>query len=185
MIKTISMVTNIVEAIQKNLGYQPLRKVDPNSQEIKGAKKMTSAEKLPQAAIPAVLAAMIKFSDGRDGINLLSDNKNNNWLGRIYCGKEQDAIKKVAEYAGVTGEEAQRHMENIASEAVRIARDFVKTPDSEKLRSFMNSQRHSILSHLPASMKMGDVLNEETFDDRTNKMEGPVSSFLHRIEDIL
>jgi hypothetical protein len=76
-------------------------------------------------------------------------------------------------------------MENIASEAVRIARDFVKTPDSEKLRSFMNSQRHSILSHLPASMKMGDVLNEETFDDRTNKMEGPVSSFLHRIEDIL
>jgi hypothetical protein len=49
----------------------------------------------------------------------------------------------------------------------------------------MNSQRHSILSHLPAAMKMGDVLNEETFDDRTNKMEGPVSSFLHRIEDIL
>jgi hypothetical protein len=179
------MVTNLVEAIQKNLGYQPLKKVDPNTQEIKDAKKMSPGEKLPQAAIPAVLAAMIKYSDGTDGINLLSDNNNKNWLGTIEGGKEQDAIKKVAEYAGVTPDEAKRHMENISSEAVRIVKDLVKTPDSEKLRSFMNSQRHSILSHLPASMKMGDVLNEETFDDRTNKMEGPVSSFLHRIEDIL
>jgi len=179
------MVTNLVEAIQKNLGYQPLKKVDPNTQEIKDAKKMSPGEKLPQAAIPAVLAAMIKYSDGTDGINLLSDNNNKNWLGTIYCGKEKDAIKKVADYAAVTSDEAKRHMENISSEAVRIVKDSVKTPDSEKLRSYMNSQRHSILSHLPAAMKIGDVLNEETFDDRTNKMEGPVSSFLHRIEDIL
>jgi hypothetical protein len=179
------MVTNLVEAIQKNLGYQPLKKVDPNTQEIKDAKKMSPGEKLPQAAIPAVLAAMIKYSDGTDGIKLLSDNNNKDWLGTIEGGKEQDAIKKVAEYAGVTPDEAKRHMENISNEAVRIIKDLMKTPDSEKLRSFMNSQRHSILSHLPASMKMGDVLNEETFDDRTNKMEGPVSSFLHRIEDIL
>ena len=179
------MVTNIIEAIEKNLGYKPLKKVDPNTQEIKDAGKMTPEEKLPQAAVPAVLAAMIKFSDGQDGITLLTNNENKNWLGTIYCGKEQDAVKKVSEYAGVPADEAQRHMENIANEAVKIAKDFVKTPDSEKLRSLMNSQRHSILSHLPAAMKMGDVLNEETFDDRTNKMEGPVSSFLHKIEDII
>ena len=179
------MVTNIVEAIEKNLGYQPLKKVDPNTQEIKDAQKMTPEEKLPQAAIPAVLAGMIKYSDGKDGISLLSNTENKNWLGTIYCGKEQDAVRKVSEYAGVPAVDVQQHMERIANEAVRIVNDVVKTPDSEKLRSFMNSQRHSILSHLPASMKMGDVLNEETFDDRTNKMEGPVSSFLHKIEDII
>src|SRR5258708_34376951 len=81
--KTISMVTNLVEVIQKNLGYQPLKKVDPNTQEIKKANKMSSEQKLPQAAIPAVLAAMIKYSDGKDGISLLSDNENKNWLGTI------------------------------------------------------------------------------------------------------
>ena len=75
------MVTNLVDAIQKNLGYPPLEKVDPNSQEIKGAKKMSPAQKLPQAAIPAVLAAMIKYSDGTDGVNLLTQNENRNWLG--------------------------------------------------------------------------------------------------------
>ena len=179
------MVTNIVEAIQQKLGYQPLKKVDPNTQEIKEANKMSAEEKLPQAAVPAVLAAMIKFSDGKDGVTLLSANDNSNWLQTIYCGKEDEAVTKVADYAGVNPEEARAQMENIAREGVHIAREFVKTPDPEKLRSFMNSQRHSILSHLPAAMKLGDVLNEETFDDRTNKMEGPVSSFLHKIEDIL
>jgi ribosomal protein L7/L12 len=177
------MVTNLVDAIQKNLGYPPLGKVDPNSQEIKGAKKMSSAQKLPQAAIPAVLAAMIKYSDGTDGINLLTLHENRNWLGTFYSRKEKEAIKKVADYAGVGMDEAQRNMEDISNEAVRLVRESVKNADAEKLRSYMNSQRHSILSHLPAVLKIGDTLNEETFDDRTNKMEGPVSSFLHKIEN--
>lgn len=177
------MVTDIVDAIQKNLGYPPLEKVDPNSQEIKGAKKMSSAQKLPQAAIPAVLAAMIKYSDGTDGINLLTSHENRNWLETFYCGKENDAIKKVANYAGVSPDEAQRNMEDISTEAVRLVNDSVKNGNAEKLRSYMNSQRHTILSHLPAVLKIGDTLNEETFDDRTNKMEGPVSSFLHKIEN--
>jgi hypothetical protein len=177
------MVTNLLDAIQKNLGYPPLERVDPNSQEIKGAKKMSSAQKLPQAAIPAVLAAMIKYSDGTDGINLLTLNENRNWLGTFYSGKENEAIKKVADYAGVATDEAQRNMEDISSEAVRLVKDSVKNADAEKLRSYMNSQRHTILSHLPAVLKIGDTLNEETFDDRTNKMEGPVSSFLHKIEN--
>jgi len=185
MSKTIFMVTNIVEAIQQKLGYPPLKKVDPNTQEIKDARKMSSGEKLPQAAIPAVLAAAIKYSDSNDGINLLTAEDNHNWLSTIYCGKENDAVQKVADYSGVTPDEARKHMENISNETVAIARSFIKSPDAEKLRSFMNSQRHSILSHLPASMKMGDILNEETFDDRTNKMEGPVSSFLHKIENII
>lgn len=179
------MVTNMVEAIQQKLGYRSLKKVNPNTQEIEGARKMSPEEKLPQAAIPSVLAAMIKYSDGKDGINLLAADENRSWLNTIYCGKENDAIQKVADYSGVNTDESRRHMENISDAAVKIVRGLVKTPDSEKLRSFMNSQRHSILSHLPAAMKMGDVLNEETFDDRTNKMEGPVSSFLHRIEDII
>lgn len=179
------MVTNIVDAVQQKLGYRPLKKVDPNTQEIKGAKKMSPEEKLPQAAIPAVLAATIKYSDGKDGINLLSENKNENWLNVIYGGKQNDAIQKVADYAGVSTDEARKHMEKISDATVTIVKDALKTPDAEKLRSFMNSQRHSILSHLPASMKMGDLLNEETFDDRTNKMEGPVSGFLHRIENII
>ena len=177
------MVTNLVDAIRTNLGYPPLEKVDPNSQEIKGAKKMSSKLKLPQAAIPAVLAGMIKYSDGPDGVNLLTVNENKNWLETFYSGKEKEVIKKVADYAGVSVDEAERNMEDISNEAVRVVKDTIKNPDAEKLRSYMNSQRHTILSHLPAVLKIGDTLNEETFDARTNKMEGPISTFLHKIEN--
>lgn len=179
------MATNIIEAIRKNLGYEPLKKVDPNMQEIEGKNKTAPGDKLSQAAVPAVLAAMIKYSDGPEGIKLLSNEENKDWLGTIYSGKENEAVKKVAQYAGVDENEAERHMENISDEAVKIIKQEITIPDAEKLRSFMNSQRHHVLSHLPASMKMGDILNEETFDDRTNKMEGPVSGFLHRIENII
>jgi len=30
---------------------------------------------------------------------------------------------------------------------------------------------------------MGDILNDDTLDDRTNKMEGPISNFMHSIEN--
>ena len=184
LIKRFCMVTNIVEAIQQKLGYAPLQKVDANSQEIKGVNKLSPEQKLRQAAVPAVLAAILKYSDGTEGINILK-NEQRPWVNTIYSGRQEDVIRKVAEYSGATPETAAHEMERICDEAVNFVRDSIKTPDPEKLRSFMNSQRHNILSHLPAAMKVGDVLNEETFDDRTNKMEGPVSGFLHRIENII
>jgi len=175
---------NLLETVQKDLGYEPLKKVDPNSQEIKSAGEMTPNQKLAQAAIPAVLAALIKYSDSPEGINLLT-GENKNWLKLIYQGKENFAAKQVAEYASVSEQDATNTMEKIAEESVSVVRQNLKNADAEKLRSYMNSQRHNILNHLPAALKIGDLLNEEVFDDRTNKMEGPVSSMMHKIENLL
>jgi len=175
---------DLLEAVQKNLGYEPLKKVDPNTQEIKDAREMTAEQKLAQAVIPSVLAALIKYSDSPEGINIMT-KENENWLNHIYQGKENYAVKQIADYAGVSEEDAEYTMEKITEESVSVVRQNVKNADAEKLRSYMNSQRHGILNHLPAALKMGDLLNEENFDDRTNKMEGPVSSFMHKIENLL
>lgn len=182
-IKTTVMITNLVETIQKNLNYQPLEKVDPNTQEIKDFKTMAPNQKLAQAAVPAVLAAMIKCSDTEKGITVLATNNQKDLLATIYNGKDDEAVKQVAEYASVSADDARKIMSNVSAETIKIVKDQIKDPDAEKFRTFMNAQRHSVLSHLPAALRMGDVLNEETFDDRTNKMEGPISGFLHRIED--
>lgn len=177
------MDSNIIETIRKNLGYDSLQKVDPNAQEVKASGKASPEQKLSQATIPTVLAGMIKLSDGTDGMQLFSDRKD--WLTLIYSGRESEVAKRVAEYAGVTPAEAHDEMVNVSAEAVQVVKNKIKIPDAEKLRSYMNSQRHAVLSHLPAAMKIGDLLKEDTFDDRTNKMEGPVSGFLHRIENII
>ena len=175
---------NLLETVQTKLGYEPLKKVDPNTQEINEVRNMTPDQKLAQAAIPAVLAGLIKYSDSPEGINIIRGD-NRNLLHQIYQGKEQYAVKQVAEYSGVSEEDTQTRMERISEESVSAVRQNVQTPDAEKLRSYMKSQRHVILNHLPAALKMGDLLNEENFDDRTNKMEGPVSSFMHKIENLL
>ena len=49
----------------------------------------------------------------------------------------------------------------------------------------MLTQRNNILPYLPAALQTGKLLNENTLDDRTNKMKGPVSNFVHSIESML
>lgn len=181
------MATNIIETIQKNLGYAPLQKVDPNSQEIKGGFEQPLADKLAQAAIPAVAAAVFKFTRTDEGCHqLFSGMTTQDSLSVIYGGKEQEAVEKVAHYAGVSTDQAEGHMENIADEAVKIVKDAAgKDKAPEKVKAYMNSQRHNILVYLPAALQLGDTLDDETVDDRTNKMEGPVSNFMHKIENVL
>jgi hypothetical protein len=45
----------------------------------------------------------------------------------------------------------------------------------------MHNQRNNILPFLPAELQMGELLHDNTLDDRTNKMEGPVSSIMRAI----
>lgn len=176
------MANNLVETIQKNLGLPPLQKIDPNIQEAKEKSIRQPKEKLSQAAIPAVLTALYTFTRTDKGCkSILANAGNGDSLGLIFQGKEAAGVDKVARYAGVESKEAESAMENIADEAIKIVRE---TGDSEeKIKTYMNGQRHNILVHLPAAMQLGDLLNEETLDDRTNKMEGPVSSFMHKIEN--
>src|SRR5436853_5471931 len=112
---------NLLENVQKNLGYEPLKKVDPNTQEIKEAGEMTAEQKLAQAAIPAVLAALIKYSDSPEGINIINGD-DANCLSRIYQEKENYAIKQIADYAGVPEDEARNHMGKICGEAMAVVR---------------------------------------------------------------
>ena len=181
------MATNIIETIQKNLDLPPLQKIDPNIQETKEKSLRSSREKLAQAAIPAVLAALYKFTrTDEDCQTIISNDANPDWLGTFFEGREKSAVDKVALYAGVTTEEAESVMEDIADESVNTLKNSIKPKLTvDIIRTFMDAQRHNILVYLPAALQMGDVLNDEAMDDRTNKMEGPVSGFMHRIENLL
>jgi hypothetical protein len=179
------MSTSLVEFIQKKLGYPPLQKVDPVDHEIKHESERTMREKLAQAAIPAVLASLYKFTRSEDGRNkILSNQAESNWLDTILEDKEKIAVDKVAHYAGVSPQIAEENMLLIAVEAVHAVREsVVNHPTHEAITKFMGDQRHAILVYLPAAMQLGALLNDDSLDDRTNKMEGPISSMMHSIEN--
>jgi hypothetical protein len=180
------MTNNLVETIQRNLQYPVLHKVDPNIQDVKN-RGTDSLELLAQAAIPAVLTGLYKLSRNDEGCTtIMIGDRVEDALGLIFHGKEEQLVEKIAQYADVSTNQAEGHLENISDESIRLVREMNSgKKDPKQLKHFMNDQRHNILVYLPAELHMGDLLKDETLDDRTNKMEGPVSNFMHKIENIL
>ena len=178
------MGINLVETIQKNLGFKELQKIDPNTQDVKKPEDLSHQDYLPQAAIPVVLLGLYKFSRTDDGnAELLSGELHNKLLKTIFGKSTQQVIDKIAHYTGNTAEFTADEMEKIAMEALKITRNTIKgEPTGTNVKSFLTAQRHNILVHLPASLNIGEVLHDDTIDDRAHKMEGPVSSYMHWIE---
>ena len=59
-------------------------------------------------------------------------------------------------------------------------------PDAtiKDVKTFFSGQVNNILPYLEPDLHMGDLLNDTTLDDNTNKMEGPMSSLMHSIGSI-
>ncbi|HMR92157.1 MAG TPA: hypothetical protein PKC69_07575 [Chitinophagaceae bacterium] len=181
------MPENIIEAIRGSMNLPPLTKIDPNDQEPKHAEGLSIPERLAQAALPAVMAGFFRYTRTDNGCNtILAGGHGQTWLQEIFENKKEEAVQKVADYAGTTTDEAESLMEDIAQEAVLIIHQTMDNKHTaEKLREYIGGQRHNILVYLPAAMQMGYLLEDNSIDDRTNKMEGPVSSLMHKIGDSL
>ena len=180
------MALNLVETIQKNLGFPPLQKIDPNTHEVKKPEEMSFQDYLPQAAIPVVLLGLYKFSGTEEGNTaLLNGELQNQLLKTIFGNKTEEVIARVATHTGNTTDFTANKMETIAWEALSIVRkDLSTNPTDANVKNYLADQRQNILVHLPASLQIGDVLNDDTIDDRSHKMEGPVSSSMHWIEKL-
>jgi hypothetical protein len=181
------MTVNLIESIQKNLQYPALKKIDPNIQEVKDKGVQSTVDQIAQAAIPAVLTGLYKLSRNDEGSSrILTTAEVEDSLAALFNGKENILVEKVALYAGISDNQAESHLENIADESIKLVKEVMgENGTPKKLKQFMNDQRHNILVYLPAALGLGDLLKDETLDDPTNKMEGPVSNFMHKIEDKL
>lgn len=180
------MAFSFIESLQKNTGFPDLQKIDPNTHEVKRPEEMAVTDYLGQAALPVVLTGIYKYTRTEEGNNeILKGDRNGTLLLSIFGDKKSDVISKVAEYTGNKLDYTESKMESIAAEAINILRQHLpKDTGSTALKDLLNNQRHEIISFLPASLQIGKLLNDETLDDRTNKMEGPVSGIMHSIGQI-
>ena len=175
------MTKNIIETLQKNLGYPPLKKVDPNLQEVKevAATPHIKSESFAQAAIPATLVGLFIYVHSDEGEISVRNLDQSNWLDKLFGRHSEDVVEKVANYAGTDPGITRNEMEKIASEAIRIANE---QKGEGELKLFFVNQRNTILSYLPAALQLGDLMNNDAIDDRTNKMHGPMSDHMHSLE---
>ena len=179
------MSINIVDAVRARLGSHSLNKIDVNASHQSETRKPATTDHAQQGAAAAVLVALYRFGKTDEGAANLAHNTSGNWLQTIFMNKEAVAANSVAAYADISAGEARDLMAIVADEAVAaVHRNTGKDATPAKIKTYIASQRSNILAYLPAELEMGKLLNDSVLDDRTNKMEGPVSSFLHWIEEL-
>ncbi|MFT3679976.1 MAG: hypothetical protein QM791_06865 [Ferruginibacter sp.] len=181
------MSVNLLEKVQQNLGYPPLHKIDPNTQQFTMLKDGIAEDKFSQAAIPAVLTAMYKYMQSDKGAeSFLRGINSPDWVAQIFAGHIADVIRKVAEYADVPlSKGIVPKLNQIANEAERVAKENLPANAGvQDVKTFFHGQRNNILLYLPPALNIGDMLNDDTLDDNTNKMEGPVSNLMKTIGSV-
>ncbi|HUR67472.1 MAG TPA: hypothetical protein VMZ03_14060 [Chitinophagaceae bacterium] len=164
---------NLVETIQKNLQYPGLHKIDPRTEDKERKEADQDLGQLAQAAILAVLAGLYKLSRNDEGcLKIINAADTGDSLAILFQKNVSMVVENVARYAGLSANQAESHLENIADESIRLVK-LVADGSPQKLNQHMNDQRHNILMYLPVSLNLGDVLLDEEPNDKTNKMEGP------------
>ena len=177
------MSVNLITTIQENLGFPPLKKIDPNTQQPVNDKDDEVTGKFSQAAIPAVCTALYKYVQTDEGAaEILSIKSSDNWIAKIFDDNRKEAIQTISAYAQQSNEDPVAKMNAIANEAVKVAKENLAADAGIKeVKFFFSEQRNSILLYLPAELKMGKLLHDNSLDDNTNKMEGPISSMIQSI----
>lgn len=177
------MSVNLIETIQNNLRYPPLQKIDPNTQEVKVNDNKPDEHRFSQASIPALLTVLYKYSTIDAGAeDILSGDISTIWVNRLLDETKNEVVKKIADYSFQSYEYTREHLKAICDEAVRLIRENLKPGATMmNVKDFMAAQRNDILLYLPEALHMGALLNDDTLDDNTNKMEGPISSLMHKI----
>lgn len=181
------MATNIIVLLQQALNSKPLQKVSPNTQEVDtSAVDNSNASKLLQAVISAVLTGLYKITRTHDGAGqVLGGNISTTWGDLLFADNKDALVSRIVEYSVSSPAAVAGEIELAGGEAANIIKTNAggtKTATTDDVIVYMKEQRNNILHYLPAALQLGALLDDDTLDDHTHKMDGPISGLMHTIE---
>ncbi len=183
------MATNLIEQVNQMMGHPLTKKEEPS----RGQK--TKMEKtLHGAAVPAALAGIYHLASFENGASRILDHLKNHRHDienhhTAICAEFtfgdtlKSVVDRIADYAGESPENSFAVLNEAAREAYRqlLTMFDPSAIKPEEITKYMVAQRHTILAHLPEELQLGHLLGDETMDDVSNKMEGPVSTLIHKL----
>jgi len=173
---------NILETIQKNLGFEALKKIDPNTQQTKGEDTAMGNSAIAQAGIPAILIGIYNKLEENPDLSVFETAKGN-LLEAIFGKSTETVVGQIDNYSKFADKHSTQQLEHIASESLRVIKENIgEKHDESSIRNFVAKNKPDTLLYLPPSLDLGTILKNNNLDDRTGKMEGPVSSFMHKVE---
>jgi hypothetical protein len=172
---------NIIETVQRNLGFNVLQKIDPNTQETPDQGTTIGNNALAQAGIPSILLGIYNRLETDPAIWVLEQE--GDLLEKIFGKSKNMVISRIGEYSKINDQHGVQQLEHIASESLRVLKESLgKKTDAVAIRSFVSKNKPDILLYLPPTLELGKVFQNNNLDDRTGKMEGPVSSLMRNVE---
>lgn len=174
------MAIDLLKKTTEQLGYQPLVPVSAKTLDVKG-----DSNDVAQGTIPAVLASFLNLADTDAGLDAIINYSGDDWPTILFNNKREDAIKNISAYTGLNESQLLPELNKTSRTIVNIIKEEVGDSDDKptSIKMFLNDQRRIVVDHLPASIEMGTILDNEVIDDHTGKMQGPISTLLHKISD--
>ena len=178
------MATSLTQTIQEILGFPVLKMFDPNTDIPQEEIIETEQQKLAQAAIPAALITLYKYIP-KTGANSEEDwgKFSAGWENIVPAEIRNDLAQKVSLYAGTNENTAANTLQRAGDEALRIMNEN-KDGAGAHIKEKLSAEKNNILLHLPAALHTGDTLRDNTIDDVTKKMEGPLSSMISSLGNV-
>jgi hypothetical protein len=177
------MATDLIQQVQQNLDYPPLHKIDPNTEKIKTNQEDTRPDRFSQATIPATLIALCMYGQTQQGAYaILHADLSNNWSKVLFADVKEDMVRRIASYSGYSLTEVTGSINQIADESIRLIRERVTEKGTQAdVQDLLQGIRPGVLTFLPTDLQVGELLSDPALDDKTHRMEGPVSSLMHKI----
>ena len=116
-------------------------------------------------------------------MSLLDTEQKESFLERIFGKSTDTVIERINNYSKFPDKHNVQQLEHIASESIRVVKEKIGGGANEQtVRNFVARNKPDTLLYLPPSLELGTILLNNNLDDRTGKMEGPVSSFMRSVE---
>lgn len=181
------MATAITDLLQQALNSKPLQQISPNTQELdKSAADVTNASKIQQAVIASVLMGYYKLTRTHEGAAMVINGPGEkSWTDILFGDNKEAAIASIAAYGVSSPAAAAAETDYAATETQQLIKQEAASSGElteDGVITYMKGQRNNILPVLPAALQLGTLLDDDTLDDHTHKMDGPVSGLMHAIE---
>jgi hypothetical protein len=183
------MATKLIDSLNSQMGFPIMEK-----EELQKDTKKQAPKSLRQTTIPFALAGIYQLAASEEGAKrileqLLHERKSLEDLNAYDClqltfgNNAESIVNTPAEYTSSAKEHAKLELNEATRKAyLLILQEIINEQTKpEDITRYMVDQRHSILVHLPAELKLGHLLGDDTLDDVSNKMEGPISNLMHNL----
>jgi len=176
------MTKRIMSTIQEKLGGY-IHKIDANDPAQNETIHPESTNYLEQAGVSAVLVALYEYMHRKDGIPLetLSTQEG---LKAIFNTHLTEVIQAVSAYSSTDELSVRDYLSRVYEVVLTTVHEIAGTKREDILKLF-KEQKESILSTLPSSLGLGNLLDHNALEDRTHKMDGILSSFTKILGELL